>query len=270
MLNEGQVVGVLTRGGAKPQASAVTFEYDGVTRSVVDAIQEFEPDVVVHLASKYLAAHASEDIETLIDSNILLGVQLLEGMSKAKVPWLVNFGTSFQHYTGGDYNPVSLYAATKQAFEDLARYYVEANGMSMVTLKLSDTYGPEDPRGKIMALLERVGRSGEPLALSPGEQSVNFVHVNDVIQAVNVAIARLTAGPRSKMESFAVRGEELLTLRAFVTLFEDVSGYQIKAQWGARSYRAREVMDPWLGDLLPGWRQRISLREGMMQLVGHV
>jgi nucleoside-diphosphate-sugar epimerase len=269
-LGDGHAVGGLVRGLTKLPADAISLVYDGSTKSVVDAMQAFQPDVVVHLASKYLAAHEPKDIEGLVGSNILLGCQILEAMSKGRIGGLVNFGTSFQHYHTVDYNPVSLYAATKQAFEDLARYYVEAHGLRMLTLKLSDTYGPADSRGKIIALLEKAGRTGQDLALSPGQQSVNFVHVDDVIRAVNVAIGRLKVGPGSRMESFAVRGDELLTLRAFVSLFEDISGYQIRAEWGAREYRDREVMDPWLGETLPGWRPSIPLRDGLRQLLAHV
>jgi len=72
------------------------------------------------------------------------------------------------------------------------------------------------------------------------------------------------------MESFAVRGEELFTLREFVSLFEVVSGYKIKAQWGARIYRNREMMEPWLGELLPHWQPSIPLREGLARLNRHV
>lgn len=91
-----------------------------------------------------------------------------------------------------------------------------------------------------------------------------------MIEAVNVAITRLRQGPPSRMESFAVRGEELLTLREFVSLFEVVSGYKIKAQWGARIYRNREMMEPWLGELLPHWQPSIPLREGLARLNRHV
>lgn len=163
MWSDGHVVAALIR-GAKTQGETVLFDYDGSTHGVIDAMRRFRPEIVIHLASKYLVTHDPEDVEPLVESNILLGNQILEAMCKAGVPYLVNFGTSFQHYGGADYNPVSLYAATKQAFEDLARYYVEAHSLSVVTLKLSDTYGPDDRRGKIIALLEGSAARARPWA----------------------------------------------------------------------------------------------------------
>ena len=41
---------------------------------------------------------------------------------------IVNTGTSWQHYCNKPYSPVNLYAATKQAFEEILQYYVEAKG----------------------------------------------------------------------------------------------------------------------------------------------
>jgi nucleoside-diphosphate-sugar epimerase len=270
---DGHVVSALTRGsgrGDRLQAGVEAIHQDGSTASILRGFQNFQPDLVVHLASKYLAAHSSEDVEDLVKSNILFGCQVLESMASCGTKLLVNLGTSFQHYTGDDYNPVSLYAATKQAFEDLARYYVEAKGLSVVTLKLSDTYGRNDERGKIISLLCRLARSSETLDLSPGEQRINFVHVDDVVAAITIAIKRLTDSLPGKIESFAIRGAETMSLRDFVTLFEDVSNCKINVRWGARSYRDREVMEPWLGELLPEWRPRVTLREGLKDLLKHV
>ena len=44
-------------------------------------------------------------------------------------------------------------------------------------------------------------------------------------------------------------------------------GYKLNINWGAQSYRAREVMVPWQnGKTLPNWEPRISIEKGLSKL----
>ena len=90
--------------------------YDGATDSIIQIVADAKPDVVFHLASLFLSQHETKDVDALIQSNILFGTQLLDAMRVNNVRNLINTGTSWQHYNNEDYNPVCLYAATKQAF----------------------------------------------------------------------------------------------------------------------------------------------------------
>jgi nucleoside-diphosphate-sugar epimerase len=126
--------------------------HDGTTEGMIRLIGDAKPVVVFHLASLFLSQHEASDVERLVVSNVLFGNQLLEAMKTHGVSHLINTGTSWQHYENKAYSPVNLYAATKQAFESLLQYYVEAHGLRAITLKLSDTYGPHDPRPEHAAL----------------------------------------------------------------------------------------------------------------------
>lgn len=55
--------------------------------------------------------------------------------------------------------------------------------MQVVSLKLSDTYGEQDTRPKLISTLKRDSQSGERLALSPGEQKLNILNFEDVVRA---------------------------------------------------------------------------------------
>ena len=54
--------------------------HDGSTQSMVDIVGNARPDVVFHLASLFVAEHETEDVTPLVESNLLLGAQLAEGM----------------------------------------------------------------------------------------------------------------------------------------------------------------------------------------------
>lgn len=241
-------------------------QHDGTTAGMLKIVEDSAPDLVFHLASLFLSEHKPEDVERLITSNVLFSTQLMEALSKFGVKLLVNAGTSWQHYQGEEYSPVNLYAATKQAFESIVQYYVEAAGMKVVTLKLFDTYGPDDWRPKLFRLLRNVAESGAPLGMSPGEQFIDLVYIDDVNEAFMTAAKRLLNSKSGNNEHFAVSSGAPVRLRDLVELFSRALGREIPIEWGGRPYRAREVMDTWNGPVLPGWSPKISLAEGVKAL----
>ncbi|HEY6192834.1 MAG TPA: NAD(P)-dependent oxidoreductase [Bacteroidota bacterium] len=242
--------------------------YDGSTGSVLQCFEEAEPDIVFHLSSLYLAQHKPQDIIPLIQSNILLGAQVLEGMAGSRTRLLVNAGTSWQHYNDEEYNPVCLYAATKEAFEAILTYYVEAHGVRAITLKLFDTFGPNDRRKKLFHLLRNAAAGGEQLAMSPGKQLLDLVYIDDVVQAFAVAGKRLRDGKVKGSESYALSSGNPVTLKSIAGLYGRIAKKKLNILWGGRPYRDREVMVPWTkGKKLPDWSPTVTLEEGIRKLV---
>jgi nucleoside-diphosphate-sugar epimerase len=234
------------------------------TADVIRVMRLVQPDLVFHLASIFISEHVPADILKLVQSNITFGTQVLEAMAASRVPLIVNAGTSWQHYNDEQYNPVNLYAATKQAFEDILEYFVQAGNMRAITLKLFDTYGPHDPRQKIFHLLSQAADEGTHLEMSPGEQCIDLVYVDDVVAAFLVAARRLLDGKVPGHERYAVTSQKPVSLRTLVEIFERVTGQSLDIGWGGRPYRNREVMKPLSsGEVLPGWKPVVDLPEGI-------
>ena len=246
----------------------VLHEHQGTTESLIHIMRAARPRCVFHLASVFVASHVSTDVEPLVQSNLLFASQLLEAMSAEGCLSVVNTGTTWQHFEGGDHRSVNLYAATKQAFESILDYYVDAHAIQAITLKLADTYGPNDKRGKLLALLANMSASGESLEMSPGDQLIDLVHVDDVVRAFLVARTRLTRASAPQNESFAVTSGDTLSLRRLVATLEDAQKCELRILWGKRPYRNREVMSPWTeGSWLPGWSPTIPLSDGLKSLL---
>lgn len=237
--------------------------HDGGTLQLIDIMRAAAPEAVFHLASLFLAAHKPEDIERLINANLLFSTQLVEAMSVCGVHKLVNTGTSWEHYKDAAYNPVCLYAATKQAFNALLRYYVEVSGLRVVTLKLFDTYGAGDTRPKVLNLLKRVANEGTSLGMSPGEQLVDLVYIDDVLDAFMLAYQQMDA-QAIPMEDYGVSSGKPLPLKDIAALYAQVSGKPLNIEWGGRPYREREVMVPWQSyRTVPGWQPKVDLAQGL-------
>lgn len=243
------------------------FYYDGTIASVKQAL--INVDAVIHLATCYIATHQEDDIDKLLSANITFGTHLLEAMKQTDIRRLVNIGTTWQKFNGEHYRYANLYAATKQAFQEIVGYYSDACKWSCVNLHLNDTYGRDDYRKKIIQLLIETAESGSSLDMSPGEQLFEACHIDDTVIAINVALERVLDSNTPCVEEYSILTGDSLTLKELVQLIESVSGKKININWGTRAYREREVMflpkDKY--QILPGWEKNISLEFGIREFL---
>lgn len=246
------------------------FLFDGDCTSLAGYMEAENIDGIIHLASLFLSEHKPEDIDSLIASNILLGTKVLETASTTGIRWFLNTGTFWQHYQNEIFNPVNLYAATKEAFEVIARYYTETSNILFTTIKLNDTFGPGDTRSKIFTLWQKAIFTGEEILMSPGEQIMDISYIDDVIDAYLFLIQALSVDENKKLnnKSFAIYSNSRMTLKEAALLFEKTTGKRISVKWGARPYKQREVMEPQMRiPIVPGHKNRVGLVSGLRSLV---
>jgi len=240
------------------------FKYNNDIENLIFFLKSYKPTLVFHLASNCIAEHEFKQVDDLIQSNITFGLHMLEAMKETGVKHLINTGTSWQHYNNEDYNPVCLYAATKQAFESLIEYYVKAEDFKVITLKLFDTYGETDTRPKLINLLHKFAKEQTRLNMTPGKQRLNLVHIKDVCEAFYLASRMLHKKDFQGSKSYAVPSETEYELKEVIQLFEEITGKKINVVWGGKPYRDREVMEPWYNySTIPDWKQSISLEKGL-------
>jgi len=242
---------------------------DGKHETLLQALSAQPVEVVFHLAARSGYEHRPGEVASMLEANVVFGARLLEAMSMSECKRFVSAATYWQHYDNADYSPVSLYAASKQAFEDIARFYCEARGLAAVFLTLFDIYGPDDPRPKVFNQVLAAAKAGQAVALSPGDQLVDMVHVEDAARAFLRAGDWLHDNPAPGLSRFLVSAGQRLPLRQLVERFVSIHSLRVDLLWGARPHRAREVMRPWDGiPTLPCWRPELSLDDGLRGLVG--
>lgn len=228
-------------------------------------VDDVDPSICTHLATYFVAVHTASDVDRLVGANIRFATHLAEAVSRRPDRHFVNVGTIWQHEGRRQYGPASLYAATKQAFQDILVFYAESRGLSVANLKLADTYGPRDPREKIVNLLLDAARAQKPIGLTEGKQLVDLLYVDDAVSALQIAMASRSPG----FASYAISSGRLRTLREVVDVIEAESGVRVPAIWGANEYRPREMFSPWHVDpALPGWVPSVSLEEGIRRMWG--
>jgi nucleoside-diphosphate-sugar epimerase len=191
-------------------------------------------------------------------------------MLKTGVRRLVNTGTSWQNFGARGDEPVCLYAATKSAFEEILRYYVAAENFKVLNLRIYDTFGPDDQRPKLIPKLLKCFETQQALELSPGEQKLDFVHIDDVVNGF-VRAGELLDSDKSEagyLRSYSLSSGDLVSLRELISIIEGAKGQKLNVKWGARPYRKREVMMPFEGlERLPGWAATRKLEESLRELI---
>ncbi len=234
--------------------------------TIYDELEKIQPEILIHLSGVFYSQHTRENIKNLLESNVVFSSIVIDAAVKAGCKQIINTGSYWQNYGGEKYNPVNLYAATKQAIEDVIQYYVRAEKCKAITLQIFDTYGPDDPRNKILNKIKEL-EAGTEFRMSGGEQKVYFCHIEDIVRGYERAVHVLCGMESGKQARYALRGEEPVRLREVVELYLRIQKKQIDIIWGGLAYRDREIMDPTgMGEVLPGWKPEISLTQGLQKL----
>lgn len=169
-------------------------EVDVRDDGLVAAFDELEPDVCFHLAAQ---ADVRVSVETPgydTSVNVLGTVQVLESALRhgTQVVFASTGGAIYgeceRPATESDPAlPVSPYGAAKLAGETYLAVYNRLHGMTHVSLRFGNVYGPrQDPHGEAGVVAIFLGRlaTGETCFIyGDGRQTRDYVYVGDVVKA---------------------------------------------------------------------------------------
>jgi nucleoside-diphosphate-sugar epimerase len=201
----------------------------------------------------------------MIGGNLTLGACLLFAATQCnEQPVFVNTGTYWQFSADSAYSPNTLYAATKQAFQDLLVFYRERLGVPSVSLVLYDTFGETDTRPKLWRRLTTAA-PGESVRLSPGSQMIHLIHIDDTVDAF-LRAAELLHNRSSIGPLYSVSSPSPLNLKSLVEELNIQGKLALDLQWGALPYWDGQVINPWVGEALPGWTPRIEVLPALLRM----
>ena len=240
--------------------------------SIEDDVNFFKKnkfDGVIHLASLYLKSHNQSDVKDLVDSNIGFSTHVLECAVQSNVKWFINTGTFFQNKNRKNYSPVNLYSATKEAFMTMAKYYYENDMIKFYTIKIPDTYGPNDTRPKLINILIESIFSNKQISMQGNpNQLLNLVHVNDVVNAFYLLSTQLSNN-RSNFENgfvFSIDSSAKYTLKEICDIINLCSNNKLNISW-KNSDNSLSINSPKKIDKVPNWKQKISLKNGILEML---
>lgn len=150
--------------------------YDGSEVALEHAIEN--SDHIIHFGALYDTRKDAGVTKNLIMSNILFSTQIFNVAERLNPAISIVSASTFSALNEHQqYQPSTLYAASKRAVEDLACAY----NLPIHFLTLPDTCGPDDWRPKIHNILKK-HKGPEPFEFRSGlSQEMRIMHVEDVI-----------------------------------------------------------------------------------------
>ena len=227
-----------------------------------------EPDVVFHLAALVSGARGLDRVLPMLHTNLLAAVNLLVATTERSVERIVLAGSLEEPPPDSSWAvPASPYAAAKLAAGAYARMCHALYGTPAVCLRLFMVYGPAQPDpSKLVPYVTHSLLRGEAPALSSGARPVDWVYVDDVVDAL------LAAAVADGLEgrTLDVGSGELVTVREVVERIARLVGTGITPGFGAVPERPMEqvrVANVAETAACLGWQARTSLEEGLSRTV---
>ena len=284
LLAEGRYVTVLARSSSvlpsKWRDRVRIVVCDDVSEANLRRLVDTPVDVVFHLA----AYGVKPDCRDSGDAQ-RINVELPAALVRLCAEWrarMVMAGTFSEYRSPSTQKPVSedsplerhkLYGSSKAAGGLMASAVAHSSGVAFRLLRLFKVYGAgEAPYRLLPALVAGLGKR-ERVAISAGTQVLDFVHIDDVIEAMLRADAH--AGQRGGVATWNVATGRGHSVREFCqTVARAMDADVSLLGFGAIGMRKDDV--PWLvgsPDLLRaelGWQPPIGLEAGISAAVAEL
>lgn len=234
----------------------------------ISRIREKSFDMVFHLAAYITSNDDEESMAKLIETNIGFASQLLFNLQYCNgIKLFVNFGTFAEYRFGtSEINNAYLYSATKSAFKEILKYYADKTGYSYINIIPYTIYGGKDSSKKVIDYLKESLNSIESVQMTNGEQVLDFIHLDDVVDFLCYLIPNVNKVISKKYKEYFLGTGKGTSIRELASMLEKKYKQKCNVDWGARSYRPRDVMHAVapIGHLLDiGWKPKILLENSI-------
>lgn len=151
-------------------------------------IAEFKPDVVIHAAASY---KDPQNWEEDADTNVVGTVNVVRATQAAGCNRIIYFQTALCYGLNPKQQPISIdhhmnsnnssYAISKTAAEQ----YIQLSGLSYVSFRLANAYGPRNISGPLPTFYMRLTQEKPCFVMDTRR---DFVYISDLINCVEKAI----------------------------------------------------------------------------------
>jgi UDP-glucose 4-epimerase len=240
-----------------------------------ELVRQAQPETIFHLAAQIDVRKSVAD--PAFDASINVGgiANVLEAARVAGTGRVVFSSTGGAIYGEGQGQqlplaedaplaPLSPYGQSKLAGEGYMSLYERLYGLSCVSLRLGNVYGPrQDPLGEagVIAIFCGCLRSAErPTVFGDGRQTRDYIYVGDVVRAALAAAGTEATGPINVGTGIET---DVLTLIERLGALEPVEGFEAEFA-PERTGEVQSIsIDPGRAERELGWRAETSLDDGL-------
>ena len=245
--------------------------------AVAGIFDEAQPEIVFHLAAQIDVRRSVEKPADDATANVLGTIGVLEAARTAGARRVVNtstggglYGNAEQLPTPEDYpiRPLAPYGMGKHAAEGYCELYERLHGLSTVSLRYGNVYGPrQDVHGEagvVAIFCGCVAEKRTPTVFGDGRQTRDWVDVSDV------ARANLLAGDSALTGPVNIGHGRETALVDLIDALDDVSGGAMPEPQFAPE-RPGEVRRSCLAVARAkrelDWEAQVQLRDGLRRIL---
>jgi nucleoside-diphosphate-sugar epimerase len=232
-------------------------------------------DVCFHLAAeKYNSSRTTP--ERIIDVNISATRRILEAAASSGVGKVVFTSSLYAYGSLGPApmserdvpTPTTVYGMSKLAGEHLLRVAARSHGLGWSVARLFFVYGPRQYaeggyKSVVVANFERLLRNERPTIYGDGKQALDYVYVDDVVDALVMLADRAHDGLVCNVGSGRAVSVDTLTDMMLTISGQDLEPLSCPPDWTAGSVR---VADTKLARDTLGWTATTTTEDGLARV----
>ena len=223
-------------------------------------LKKIKIDIIIHCGTHYVKNHNVSDINKLTLANIEFGVILLENLKSMGVKKFINFSTVWQNYNGKQDIAYNLYSAFKLSYSKILDYYIgKFSFIRFYNLFISDTYGKNDNRSKIINLIKQNIRNKKKIRIVSKKLSINLLNVKDIVAAVRIIVDK-----NVKPGKYNVTNNKNIKIYNLVKKIKKVKKIKNLIKFENNSFKKDRIF---YYKKLPGWQPRYSSFKDLIRFV---
>ncbi len=248
------------------------YEMDLLDPQVAKLIKDERIDAINHHAAQISVTHSVDHPAEDANTNILGSIKLLEAAKSCGVKQFIFASTGgaiygLQDVFPADENhacrPESPYAISKFSVENYLHFYRTTHGLNTTILRYSNVYGPrQDPHGEagvVAIFCQKLLGKSQSMIFGDGEQTRDFVSVQDVAQANVLALTHSLAG------MYNIGTGKETTVNELFHHIAQMAGNNASPKYepARKGELQRSVIDPGKFQKSTGWKPEMALKEGL-------
>jgi len=171
---------------------------------------DFQPDVIVHLAAQAGVRYSLENPRAYIDSNVVGTFNIMEAARRLEVKHLLMASTSSVYGANEDMpfvetekadTQLTIYAATKKANESMAHSYAHLWNLPTTMFRFFTVYGTWGRPDLALYKFVDAILDDRPIDIyNHGDMYRDFTHVDDLVRGIRLLIDAVPERPASRDE----------------------------------------------------------------------
>jgi CDP-paratose synthetase len=217
-------------------------------------------EVIIHTATNY--GRHGETPSQVFEANTAFPLRLLDAGVRSGVCMFINTDTVLDKH-------LNLYSFSKNQFLQWGQFFSKNEKIKFINVKLEHFYGAFDDSSKFTQMVFASCLSNKPLHLTLGEQTRDFIFINDVISAYQCLLMH-GVNFSDNFSEFELGTGLPVSIRSFVELVHRCCASSSQLHFGALPYREGEVMHSAADiDRLKrlGWVPQYSLEDGINHVI---